>query len=61
MLSVFLYAQSIDDDNGGAWQSEMEPRSQLRSLNTRIQGYQVSIFTVFYDVELHYRQEDTRV
>ena len=41
-------------------QSKMEPRTQLHSLNARIQGYEVSILTVFYNVELRYRQEDTR-
>ena len=41
------------------WQSKMEPRTQLRSLNARIQGYRVSTLTVFYNVKHHYRQEDT--
>ena len=40
------------------WQSKMEPRTQLRLLNSIIQGY-VSTLTVFYDVELRYRKEDT--
>ena len=34
------------------WQSKMEPRTYLRSLNARIQGYYVSTLTVFYNVEL---------
>ena len=42
------------------WQSDMEPRTQLRSLNARIQGYSVSTLTVFYHVEHRYSQEDTR-
>ena len=41
------------------WQSKMDPRTQLRLLNAIIQGYKVSTLTVFYDVELSYRQEDT--
>ena len=31
------------------WQSKMEPRTQLQSLNARIQGYEVSTLTVFYN------------
>ena len=42
------------------WQSKMEPRTQLLYLNARIQGYEVSTLTVSYDVDLRYRQEDTR-
>ena len=42
------------------WQSKMEPQTQLQSLNARIQVYEVSTLTVFYNVKLRYRQEDTR-
>ena len=36
---VWLYAQGIDDDNGGTWQIKMEPRNQLQNINARIQAY----------------------
>ena len=38
----------------------MEQWTQLKSVNAIIQGYEVSTLTVFYDVKLHYEQEDTR-
>ena len=37
----------------------MDTWTQLQSLNARIQGYEVSTLTVFYDVQHCYEQEDT--
>ena len=42
------------------WQINMEPQTQLQSLNARIQFYEVSTLTVFYSAKLCYWQEDTR-